>query len=98
MSNWNDDLNWPNVIEKTRQTWIGTLTAAREDYDALRVAVDEARRPSLDITVVTKTADSFIAEVRYGPVKGANRTDMTRFFDKIGVNYELQTVVTEVMK
>jgi hypothetical protein len=81
---------------KVRQTWIGRLTLPMSDYETFRSTILEARR-AIKVLVESKTGDEFTSVISYGPVKGANRTDVTRWLDKQGINIvALETEMTVV--
>lgn len=89
MGTWVDNTPAP----KTPQTWVGLLTASLDHEDALRDVVLGGPE-KLGATVTKRTDDGFNAIIEYGPVKGANKRDISRVLEKAEVWFDLAHIET----
>lgn len=84
MGNWIDALPKP----KSPQTWVGVLMASASEEEKFREIIENSERP-ITVTLTRRTDEQFYATVEYGPVIGANKTDVSRMFKDIETYWDL---------
>lgn len=90
MGTWTDSTS----PAKTPQTWVGLLTGSVDHEDKLRAVVEENNSDFLNVNVTRRSDDAFYATVEYGPVKGANRRDVSRVLEKAEAWFDLTYIET----